>query len=40
VTGRIPNQGDRRFVPPAKGDWVLVIERPVEGVGSLKTQTK
>lgn len=40
VTGRIPNQGDRRFVPPAKGDWVLVIERAAEGVGSPKTQSK
>jgi len=30
VTGRIPNQGNRRFAPPAKGDWVLVIE-PAEG---------
>jgi len=40
VTGRIPNEGDRRFAPPAKGDWVLVIERAAEGVGSPKTQSK
>jgi len=35
VTGHMPNQGQRRFVPPAKGDWVLVIERPAESIGSL-----
>lgn len=25
ATGVVPNQGTRRFTPPAKGDWVLVI---------------
>ena len=38
VTGRMPNQGYRRFAPPAKGDWVLVIERPAEGIGSLRRE--
>ncbi len=40
MTGRIPNQGDQRFAPPAKGDWVLVIEQPTEGIGSPRTQSK
>ncbi len=26
VPGSIPNQGVHRFAPPAKGDWVLVLE--------------
>lgn len=25
LTGVVPSQGNRRFQPPAKGDWVLVI---------------
>ncbi len=25
-TGPLPNQGNRCFTPPAKGDWVLVVE--------------
>ena len=35
VTGRIPNQGNHRFAPPAKGDWVLVIERAPEKAADL-----
>lgn len=26
VPGNIPHQGVHRFTPPAKGDWVLVLE--------------
>ncbi|MGE0757123.1 MAG: DUF4038 domain-containing protein [Pirellulaceae bacterium] len=26
VDGRLPNHGEHRLAPPAKGDWVLVIE--------------
>lgn len=40
MTTRVPNEGERRFAPPAKGDWVLVIERAADGVGSPKTQSK
>ena len=38
VTGRMPNQGHRGLAPPAKGDWVLVIERPAKGIGSLRRE--
>jgi hypothetical protein len=27
IAGRIENQGTRRFAPPAKGDWVLLLQR-------------
>ncbi len=36
LTGRMPNQGHRHLAPPAKNDWLLVIERPAEGIGSLR----
>jgi hypothetical protein len=27
IAGSIENEGIRRFVPLAKGDWVLILER-------------
>jgi len=27
ITGRIENRGTHRFTPPAKGDWVLLLQR-------------
>jgi len=27
IAGSIENKGSRRFVPPAKGDWVLLLQR-------------
>ena len=28
-SGLIENKGTQRFVPPAKGDWVLLLQRDV-----------
>jgi Putative collagen-binding domain of a collagenase len=30
IEGRIDNEGRHRFAPPAKGDWVLHLQRTAE----------